>query len=156
MTKILSSGAIFWVLWLIPLQGMGEEFLFLCEVNWTETSQASARCMKEGFGAKEKINESALIGIHKEQLKSMQRRFPEGDCKTKTHRTRMSLDVRTTCKGETRIIEFASIWPLDIRTKQYFRSSMPHLIERKLLEFFKRTHFNRKSQKNLIEWRSFK
>ena len=129
----------FWLCLIIAYssQAHAEEFLFLCEMNWTKSSKATARCMKEEFGKKAKISEASLKGIHKVQLDNMKSRLPEGKCSTNSNRTRMSLDVRTVCKTDSRIIEFASIWPLDIRTKQYFRSSMPEIIESKILEFFK-------------------
>ncbi|SMF11889.1 hypothetical protein [Pseudobacteriovorax antillogorgiicola] len=130
----------------------GDEFLFLCEMNWTNGTPATVRCMKEEFGAKASISEKSLRGIHQVQLQDMKSRFPEGECSTNTNRTRMSLDVRTVCKTKTRIIEFASIWPLDYRTKQYFRSSMPEIIESKILEFFRTTHFDRKLEKPIIQW----
>lgn len=129
-----------------------EEFLFLCEINWTNGKLAEARCMKELFGKDAQITEGTLRAMHSSQRSSMQSRVGNGKCETNTNRTRMSLDVRTTCKTKVQIIEFASIWPLDERTKQYFRSSMPDLIERKALEFFKRTHFSSTNNKPMFDW----
>ena len=109
--------------------------------------------MKEEFGPDAKISRESLEAIHKIQLQDMRRRFiGDEPCTTTINKTRMSLDVRSLCKNKLQIIEFASIWPVDIRTKQYFRSSMPELIETKMLEFFKRTHFARKSDKPFLEW----
>lgn len=130
-----------------------DEFLFLCEMNWKDGSLATVRCMKEEFGPSGKISKESLEAIHKIQLKDMKSRFNRTpDCTTKTNRTRMSLDVRSVCRTKTRIIEFASIWPVDVRTKQYFRTSMPEIIEGKMLEFFRHTHFSRKSDKPFLEW----
>ena len=138
-----------------PRVALAGEFLFLCEISWTKSSgEIKSRCMKEQFGKQQRIDEAALRGIHKAQQKGIKKRFPNGKCSTSSHKTRMSLDVRTVCQSPRRIIEFASIWPLDIRTKQYFRSSMPSLIEAKLIEFFRNTHLSPKQEKDpILDWR---
>lgn len=129
-----------------------EEFLFLCEASWQNGEKSKVRCAKEPFGKKDKISEKALRGIHKVQIKDMKRRFSGGKCSTRTNRTRMSLDVRSTCKNKVRVLEFISIWPLDSRTKQYFRTSMPEIIEGKVLEFFRRTHITDERTEPMFDW----
>lgn len=127
------------------------DFLFLCEMSWAAGSAATARCMKEEFG-RQHISEGALRAIHRNHLDGMRKKMGQAKCKTSTHKTRMSLDLRTVCKEDGRILEFASIWPKDERTKIYFRSSRPQIIENKILEFFRRTHFSRQNETPLFDW----